>query len=96
MIAQNLDVYETFRARGVSFTRHCKIGNLALASNGWQDLPKVAQYVPYPIDAPSKTPLVLELDLAPSCVFLSISGLACSAANRGKTVSARRKELVFR
>jgi hypothetical protein len=94
--AQNLDVYETFRARGASFISHCKISNLAIASNGKQEPLEAARSVPYPIDVLAKTPLVRELDLASSCVFLSVSGLACSPANRGKTVSARRRELAFR
>jgi hypothetical protein len=96
MTAQNLDVYETFRAQRVSSTRHCKISNLAIGSNGKQEPLQAARSVPYPIDPLSKTPLVLELDLASSCVFLSVSGLARSPANRGKTVSARRRELAFR
>ena len=89
MTAQNLDVYGTFRAQRVSFIRHCKISSLAIDSNGKQESVEAAHPVPYPIDRLSKTPLVRELDPAPSCVILSVGGLARSPANRGITGRAR-------
>jgi hypothetical protein len=79
MTAQNLEVYETFQAPGASFVRHCKIRHLTIASNGRHERPKVDQYVPYRIDAPSKKPLVHDLGPAVSSVFLSVGRRAASS-----------------
>lgn len=79
MTAQNLDIYETFQARGVSFTRLCKISNLALANNGKQKLPKVDQHDRYPVDALSKKPLCHELRAALRSVLLSVGSIALAS-----------------
>ena len=77
--AQNLDVYETFRARGVSFATHCKISNLAIDSNKGQTWPQVGRLTPYPVDSLSELPVSCTLGPAPGGVFFSLGTLLCTA-----------------